>query len=159
MLPIQTILHPTDFSKQAECAFQLARSLARDHKARLVVLHVLARPEAVPYDELPLIPPPPPDFEGAYAKLKEWAPLEPRLTVEHLVEVGYAESVILSTAEDLKADLIVMGTHGRTGLGRLLLGSVAEQVLRRATCPVLTVKAPYHAAPTEAEPRELATAK
>lgn len=159
MLSIETILHPTDFSRQSRYALDLARSLARDHKARLVVLHVLPRPQAVPYDELPLIPPPAPDFEGTYAKLREWAPPEPRLTTEHLAEVGYADSVILSTAEDLKADLIVMGTHGRTGLGRLLLGSVAEQVLRRATCPVLTVKAPLDVPPVEAEPRELAAAR
>jgi nucleotide-binding universal stress UspA family protein len=56
---------------------------------------------------------------------------------------GYAFRVACALAQEVKADLIVMGTHGRTGVGRLLLGSVAEAVLRRAPCPVLTLKMPF----------------
>ena len=67
--------------------------------------------------------------------------------------VGTLEgSAILRIAGEARADLIVMGTHGRTGLGRLLMGSVAEQVVRRAPCPVLTVKAPFPVASSAAEP-------
>jgi len=62
-----------------------------------------------------------------------------RLVVLHVAEPPME---ILGVAEETKCDLIVMGTHGRTGLGRLLMGSVAEQVVRKATCPVLTVKTP-----------------
>jgi nucleotide-binding universal stress UspA family protein len=62
--------------------------------------------------------------------------------VEHRLEEGHAATVILQAADDVQAGLIIMGTHGRTGLGRLLLGSVAEHVLREAHCPVLTVKIP-----------------
>ena len=65
------------------------------------------------------------------------------------VRDGDAAEEILREAEEAKANLIVIGTHGRTGLGRLLMGSVAEAVLRRARCPVLTVKSPAVARPTE----------
>jgi len=68
------------------------------------------------------------------------APTEVR--VERQVGEGDSAVEILRAAQDLKADLIVMGTHGRTGLGRLLMGSVAEQVVRKAPCPVLTVRTP-----------------
>jgi hypothetical protein len=59
-----------------------------------------------------------------------------------LLLVGDPASAILRVTQELPADLIVMGTHGRTGLGRLLMGSVAEQVVRKAPCPVVTVKTP-----------------
>jgi len=67
--------------------------------------------------------------------------------VEHRLEEGDTAKVILDVALEIGAGLIVMGTHGRTGLGRLLLGSVAEQVLRKAPCPVLTAKFPLAEAP------------
>jgi nucleotide-binding universal stress UspA family protein len=66
--------------------------------------------------------------------------------VEHWIFQGDPATEILAAAEKIKCDLIVMGTHGRTGLGRLLMGSVAEQVVRKAPCPVLTVKTPLPAA-------------
>jgi nucleotide-binding universal stress UspA family protein len=65
--------------------------------------------------------------------------------------------MILRVAEEIHADLIVMGTHGRTGLGRLLMGSVAEQVVRRAPCPVLTMKAPFPAEQAEGQQAEAGT--
>jgi nucleotide-binding universal stress UspA family protein len=61
--------------------------------------------------------------------------------MEKLRRDGPSVPTILKTAQELKADLIVMGTHGRTGIGRLFLGSVAEEVIRKAPCPVMTVKA------------------
>ena len=61
--------------------------------------------------------------------------------MEYVTRVGASADEILRAAEELRSDLIVMGTHGRTGLGRLLMGSVAEAVPRRALCPVLTIRA------------------
>jgi nucleotide-binding universal stress UspA family protein len=68
-------------------------------------------------------------------------PVHPAVRFERVYREGLATEVILETADEYKADLIVMGTHGRSGIGRLLLGSVTEEVLRKAACPVLTVKA------------------
>jgi nucleotide-binding universal stress UspA family protein len=139
MLPIHTILHPTDFSDAAMEALQLARSLARDHGAKLVILGVT---------------PPPPPVSEVYAPLGEMSgqleELRRQLAslVSTITEVpvethalhGVPGPAIVSTADECQADLIVMGTHGRTGLTRLVMGSVAEDVMRHAHCPVLTVK-------------------
>jgi nucleotide-binding universal stress UspA family protein len=79
------------------------------------------------------------------ALAKRWNncnPPSPGIKVERILETGDPVEVILRTAAKLPADLIVLGSHGRTGLARLLLGSVAEQVVRKATCPVLVVKRP-----------------
>ncbi len=143
MLPIRIILHPTDFSEQAQHAFAAACSLARDHGSRLIVLYVRA-PTVVAYGELgPVVPDPvqtPADVEAQLAGLH--LP-DPGVAVEYRVGDGDPATQVIRVASQLKADLIVMGTHGRTGLGRLLMGSVAEAVLRRAPCPVLTVKTPF----------------
>jgi len=141
MLPIQTILYPTDFSERSACAFPLACALARDHGARLIVLHVTSVP-AIAY--LGGVMPSPQivkDRDELRQKLEELR--APGVRVEHRVLEGDAVTEILRTAREYSAELIVMGTHGWTGFSRLLLGSVAESVLRRATCPVLTVKAPF----------------
>lgn len=141
MIAIQTILHPTDFSEHSDYAFQLARALAHDFGALLVVVHV-APPPMVAYGGV-MTPPPPPadDLSTAKEQLQKFQTPEPGLRLERLLEEGDAATEILRVARELKADLIAMGTHGRTGLGRVLMGSVAEQVVRRATCAVLTVKA------------------
>lgn len=142
MLAIHTILHPTDFSERSEYAFRLACSLARDHGAKLVVLHVYPPPQTVAYEAMPMLPAYPPGFrkelENRLRSLK--APTE--VPVEYRLEEGFAATEVVRLARELPCDLIVMGTHGRTGLSRLVLGSVAEQVLRKAECPVLTVKGP-----------------
>jgi nucleotide-binding universal stress UspA family protein len=143
VLPIRTILHPTDFSARSEWAFQAAHSLARDHGARLVVLYVRA-PTVVAYGELgPIVPDPIRTPEDMKDNLSALRTLDPRVAVEYRLGEGEPAAEILRLASELKANLIVMGTHGRTGLGRLLMGSVAEVVLRRAPCPVLTLKAPF----------------
>ena len=146
MLPVQTILHPTDFSKQSSYALGLACALARDYGARLVVLHVVAAPTVI-YGE-GVVPPNPEELRAA-AQEQLNALDVPGLDVhaERRLEEGAATTEILRVAEELHADLIVMGTHGRTGLGRLLMGSVAEQVVRKALCPVLTVKIPPATSP------------
>jgi nucleotide-binding universal stress UspA family protein len=86
----------------------------------------------------------PEDFEEqARAKLLQVTPPDPRIRVERKLLLGDAAHEIVELARKSKCDLIVMGTHGRTGLGRLLMGSVAEIVLRKSQCPVLTVKLPF----------------
>jgi nucleotide-binding universal stress UspA family protein len=144
MLPIRTILYPTDFSARSECAFQMACSLARDTSARLIVLHVQERPMII-YSGVAMAPPPPPPEAERAALLKQLhqvRPPEPGVAVEHRLEQGDPATGIIQVSQEAACDLIVMGTHGRTGLGRLLMGSVAEAVLRKAPCPVLTVKTP-----------------
>ncbi|HZT83295.1 MAG TPA: universal stress protein [Gemmataceae bacterium] len=146
MLAFHTILCPTDFSERSASAFYLACSLARDHGARLVVLHVDRPPQT--HGEVVA------RRDGGYREQLEEAlrgvrPTDPRLSVEHRLEEGEPAETILRVSNELGCDLIVMGTHGRTGLRRVLMGSVAEQVVRRAACPVLTVNAPL---PQAAEP-------
>ena len=141
MLPIHTVLHPTDFSDHSEFAGGLAGALARDYGARLLILHVAQFPPVftgegmVPVSEDEL------RAEGA-ARLNALPAPRGDVRAERRLEVGDPATEVLRVAAELPADLIVMGTHGRTGLGRLLLGSVAEQVMRRAACPVLTVSRP-----------------
>jgi nucleotide-binding universal stress UspA family protein len=94
-----------------------------------------------------VIPPEPEGYKNDLReKLYRIQPPDPGIRVVHRFEEGNAVDLILEVAEEASADLIVMGTHGRSGLGRLLMGSVAEQVVRKAPCPVLTVKMPF--APT-----------
>lgn len=149
MLPVQTILHPTDFSERSAYAFQLACSLARDYRARLVLLHVKPFPIAsIAYGELAPLPPEPPDLRKTLLEqLRQLRPPD-NVSVEHHLIEGDPAREILRLAQETKCDLIVMSTHGRTGLGRLLMGSVAEEVLRKASCPVLTVKTPLPEAPS-----------
>jgi nucleotide-binding universal stress UspA family protein len=140
MLSIHTILFPTDFSENAHRAFPLACSLARDCGARVVVLYVIPPPLG---HEQVLARQHPEEYYGIprNALQKIQAP-DQNVRVEHWLGEGDAAEEILEVAHETGAGLIIMGTHGRTGLRRLLLGSVAEQVLRKATCPVLTVKLP-----------------
>jgi nucleotide-binding universal stress UspA family protein len=152
MFPLHVILHPTDFSERSQSAFRLAHALARDHGARLIVLHV-GVPPVVVYGESVL----PADTEAFSHALEEQLQqiraTDPHVRLEHELVLGSdAVTEILRVAGETPCDLIVMGTHGRTGLRRALLGSVAEQVMRRAPCPVLTVKMPFPLA-DEAEAR------
>jgi nucleotide-binding universal stress UspA family protein len=87
--------------------------------------------------------------------LEQIRPADPRLEVRHRLAEGDPAEEILRAAEEEGADLIVMGTHGRGGLSRLLMGSVAEAVMRKALCPVLTVRGPI---PAEGAPEAVAAA-
>lgn len=143
MLPIRVIVHPTDFSPPSEPAFQLACSLARDAGARLIVLHVLQVPLIIYSGVAMAAPPPLPSEEERQAVLEQLhrlLPPDPAVTVEYRLEEGEPATGILQVAQETGCDLIALGTHGRTGLARLLMGSVAEKVVREATCSVLTVK-------------------
>jgi nucleotide-binding universal stress UspA family protein len=141
MLAIRRILHPTDFTERSENAFRLACALARDHGASLLVLHVQA-PVAIYGDGL-MTAPLPGYTEGLRTQLMGVRAYDPRVTLEHKLVEGDPAGEILQVARETGCDLIVMGTHGRTGLRRMLMGSVAEEVVRKSSCPVLTVKTPF----------------
>jgi nucleotide-binding universal stress UspA family protein len=140
---IEKILCPTDFSVFSARAFRHAVSLARQYGAGLKVAHVI--PRMSPYPGPALYPAPiavdPETRALAEADMKSFvAPaVQARVPVESEVREGEAWREIVAMAEELPADLVVMGTHGRGGFERLFLGSVAEKLLRRLPCPILTV--------------------
>ncbi len=140
MLPTHTILVPTDLSDNAQQAFPVACALARDCGARVVVLYVMLPPMG--HDILEARRDPDAYYGGVREVLRQLEARDHDVRVEHRLEEGDAARVILEVARELHAGLIVMATHGRTGLRHLLMGSVAEQVVRQAPCPVLTVKTP-----------------
>ncbi|MCS7021107.1 MAG: universal stress protein [Gemmataceae bacterium] len=146
MKPIRRILVPTDFGECSAPAVRLAAMLAERLQAELVLLHVvqdltLALPDAV----MPT-PVPSPDLAEMIESAKQGlVNLIRTEQLEHLqpqteIRVGSPVAEIVAAAKDLQADLLCIGTHGRTGLAHLLLGSQAERILREAPCPVLTVK-------------------
>jgi nucleotide-binding universal stress UspA family protein len=140
MLALKTILHPTDFSERSALAFRLACTLAGDYGARLMIVHVAELPAIVHGTSFMCLPEV--DFGQLRDQLDRLQPADSTLRVERHLTQGNAATEILRLAQDAQADVIVMGTHGRTGLSRLLMGSVAEEVMRSAMCPVVTVKAP-----------------
>ena len=141
MLNIRTILLPTDFSEAAEAAFHLACSLARDHGSPLILLHAIT-PPTLAYTEGVMLPPTEDIKDEIWAKMDSIVPPDASIDVERHVVEGDPAFEILRLAKESNADMVVMGTHGRRGLTRLLMGSVAEEVVRKAVCPVLTVKVP-----------------
>ena len=150
---IKRILVPTDFSPPADEAFRAAHTLARATGAEVIVFHV-ARPPAVVSEGGPLLGEP---GQGEAANLwdrfQNMRPADPGVRVEHEVIVADrpGPSHILDTLDKLGCDLIVMGTHGHSWLKHRIFGSVTEEVVRRARCPVMVVKAP---APTQTSPAQ-----
>lgn len=138
------ILFPTDFSPDSDAALEMAASLARDWKASLLILHVEVIPFTTGGGELFYVAPDPPTRE-LQERLSDVVPSDKSIVVEHRLLAGDPAEAIVRVAETENIDLIVMGTHGRRGLARLLMGSVAEAVVRAAPCPVLTMKQPAHA--------------
>jgi nucleotide-binding universal stress UspA family protein len=141
------IIVPTDFSSCAEEAWRLAQRLAGMSGAELVLTHVLT--EAPLFREGPFVMPKVREvFEAARsfadAALEEWAAKARAegLSARVALRSGVAYQEIVALASDERADLIVIGTHGRGGINRALLGSVADRVIRLAACPVLTVREP-----------------
>ncbi len=147
-MKVETILFPTDFSDSANAALGRALFLAERFEAQLHMLHALVLHEFDPNNPDEAFP----NSEEVLRKLFEIADSrlagllkqhgrEP-LTLRQVSRRGLsAAEVILDYAEEVNADLVVMGTHGRRGPARLFLGSVAESVTRHASCPVLTVRA------------------
>jgi nucleotide-binding universal stress UspA family protein len=143
MLNIRAILVAADFSGCSEDAFRVACALTRDYRARLIVLHVATPPPFVTPGELQRALERPDGYRAELeGRLRQVYAADSPAEVEYRVQDGNPAVEILGVAREAQCDLIVMGTHGRTGLGRLLMGSVAEQVVRKARCPVLTVKIP-----------------
>lgn len=155
MLPIKAILHPTDFSDASEHALRMAVGLARDYHARLVLLHAIEPP--VYYGELGMaVLPTEVDRDNATRRVAALVAGATPFPVETVVTEGVAGPEVLRVAAEMHADLIVIGSHGRTGFGRALMGSVAEEVSRRSPCPVVIVRSPHEIAAEVEEPSEAA---
>jgi universal stress protein A len=144
---ITRILVPVDFSPHAERAFRYATTLAHRLGAKLALLHVVVDPFATGAWGAEVYVPNVPellanlisDAERQLATLKESAAAL-GLAVETAVITGSPANVIVEHAKDGGFDLIVMGTHGRTGLSHAVMGSIAERIVRTAPCPVLTIR-------------------
>jgi nucleotide-binding universal stress UspA family protein len=146
MSRIRRILHPSDFSRASSAAFTKAVDMARTNRAELLVVHVLT----------PFIP----MVGDGYVSPKVYGEIEAtaraqaqtqldrllakakqaRVRVKGLLMEGVPHEQITRAARSKRADLVVIGTHGRTGLAKFFLGSVAGRVVSTATCPVLTVR-------------------
>jgi nucleotide-binding universal stress UspA family protein len=148
-IQIKRILCPVDFSDSSDYALRYALAFASAYDADLEVMHVVELPFMPPYAASTA-----PDLTLAVERIKE----ESQKMLDRLAERSRALGLrvasrlvmgapfveIINAARAGTADLIVMGTHGRTGLRHVLIGSVAEKVVRKAPCPVLTVKHPEH---------------
>ncbi len=144
MTRIKSVLVPTDFSDTSDAALRHAIDIAQTFGARLYLLHVPGAIGEHLEADFPLS-----EFEATVHRLltafvtpDELARLKP----EYVLRVGATAEQIVRYAEERDVDLIVMGTHGRTGMAHLLMGSVAEQVVRTAPCPVTLVRAAKHPA-------------
>lgn len=145
-MKIKTILVPTDFSELSNEAVDYALSTAKRLGAKILFLHTLDWGERV--DEMT------PLYDEGFAFIKDQAGAFLTDLVERATGLGLEASKemadgvpfveIIRTARKCEADLIIMGTHGRTGLSHLMIGSQAEQVVRQAPCPVLTIRSPLH---------------
>jgi nucleotide-binding universal stress UspA family protein len=133
------ILFPTDFSHTGDAALKMATSLARDTGATLLIVHVEEPPVAYGGGEM-YYGLPDPQTEDLKKMLQEVVPPDPKVPYEHHLITGDPAGAVSRFAKENDVDMIVMGTHGRTGVIRLLMGSVAEAIVRRAPCPVLTYK-------------------
>ena len=141
----QRIVCATDFSDTAEAAWEVACDLAAVHRAEVTLVHVF--PDLPPSPEIAV-----PSVVEVWEEQRRWVSQEVDRRVADaaarglrsraVVKMGPAAPGLVEAVTDVSADLLVVGTHGRTGLERVLLGSVAEQVVRTAPCAVLTVKSP-----------------
>jgi len=128
MIHVKKILYPTDFSSYSNQAYFHALGLAQTYGASLTIVYVHA----------------PGSGEKARWRdqLEQVRPADPKIPVSHVLLEGDPASEIARYAADASIDVIVIGTHGRTGVDRLVMGSVAERVMREAPCSVLVVKLP-----------------
>ena len=135
----KTILFPTDFSTASDAALVHAESLARQMNARLLIVHVEEPPLAYGGGEL-YYGLPEPDSERILKMLEDVKPSDPSVPYAHRLTMGDPAGEVVRIATDENAEMIILGTHGRTGMTRLLMGSVAEAIVRRAPCPVLVYR-------------------
>ena len=133
------IVFPTDFSTASDAALEHAATLAKSMGATLLIVHVEEPPLAYGGGEL-YYGIPEPDSERILKMLEDVKPKDPSVPFTHRLSMGDPAGEIVRIATDEGAELIVLGTHGRTGVTRLLMGSVAEVVVRRAPCPVLVYR-------------------
>ncbi len=148
-MEIKSILFPTDFSEGSAEALKYAVEFANRYGARLYVLHVIydiakASGWYVPHISMDAIYK---DIqEGAKKELDNFGvnELGGLKNIERIVQTGVPYQEIMSCAVKNKIDMIIIGTHGRTGIDRILFGSTAAQVVRNAPCPVLTVRIPKY---------------
>lgn len=134
------IVCPVDFSEASEKALDLASKLARDNRAKIYIVHV---EESAAVAHPGLFGGLPPVVWEDRQKLNSTLPTATEVRFEHDLLVGNPAEKIVEFAKEKGADLIVMGTHGHTGVVRVLMGSVAEGVVRRSPVPVLTLKATF----------------
>ncbi|MFQ5964826.1 MAG: universal stress protein [Candidatus Scalinduaceae bacterium] len=147
MINLKKILCPIDHSEGSKEALRYAVSFAIKEKAKLYLLHVI---DIRTFDEsIDMMAKQVPDDETIKqlkTKLIECIPEEIRndMEIESMVVQGIPFAEIISVAKKDKIDMIVIGTHGRTGLAHIMIGSVSEKVVRKAPCPVLTVRQSGH---------------
>ena len=146
MAATRRILHATDFSKASARALNEAVKLAKQNRAELLIVHVIEPTPYVAGEEF--------GGEEIYIKLEDMAKQDSEVSMSKLLRrlkksnikaqglilKGSAHDQIVKAAKSKKADMIVIGTHGRTGLSKLFMGSVAGKVVSLATCPVVTVR-------------------
>ena len=150
MVEIRSVLHPTDFSESSKHAMLYAFSLAEQYRAKLRILHVIEEISGTLYFDMlqtaPLAQLMSEVETQAQSALDGLVPPEvkEKLNLEYLIRRGVPFLETVRCAEETRSDLIVCGTHGRTGLKHVLFGSVAEKIVRKAPCPVLSVRHPEH---------------
>jgi len=147
MKPFDKILTAIDFSDSSDFAFEYALTLARQFQAELTVMHVINEPVDLRGFYVPHI-----SFEQLEKEIEEGAEkmmgtfcqtkMGDYTRYTTLVVAGIPYEEIIRKAEESGASLIVLGTHGRTGIDHLIFGSTAERVVRSAACPVLTIRMP-----------------
>lgn len=149
MIDLKRIVTATDFSQHSQVALRYAAALAKAFNAEVVLCHVLERPDFL--SQLPPVaegyfPPNLSEIQEKHARvqceqvLAEAGLSQARVVLRH----GNPSVELVQMAKDEHADLIIVGTHGRGAIAHLLLGSVAEKVVRSASCPVLTVRSGEH---------------
>ena len=158
----QTIVHPTDFDEPSKEAFGVARSLAQALGARLIVFHVVPPPAVVTQDGRIILDPHNAEPVELWSEYRTLQADTPKVPIQYAVVVGHKKNAKLLLEEKIRelgeGVLLVMGSHGRRGISRLLWGSKAEEVVRNFTCPVLVVKAPSPRLPA-ADPGALVAAR
>ena len=148
MINLKRILVPTDFSECSDAALRYGLELARKFGASLYLLHVIQDPATQPWAAegfvVPLLDAVEQWQKDAQARLEKSIPEDDRAKAIFACVIASPFTEILRYAAANDIDLIVMGTHGRGGVSHVFLGSIAEKVVRRAPCPVLTVRYPQH---------------
>ena len=147
MLSFDKVLYATDFSESSEHAFEYALALAQKFQARLIILHVINEPVDLRGFYVPHV-----SFENLEKEIEEGAQkMMAKFCTTHIsaftnydtqIVTGIPYEEILKRAESEKVSFIVLGTQGRSGIDHLLFGSTAERVVRKALCPVVTVRLP-----------------